>query len=201
MQVDKSSHIRVKGFGKDQQIIALLLGGAILLIGLLRPFHPLRSICRTSNGELATQALGQWIVEVQGAVRNPGIYRFDTAPTPLKVIQRAGGLITKSLSPQAPSRDLDTGTRIEVQELDSESAQLIISPISPKKRFVLGIPIALNQAHVEDLAIVPGISRNLARCIVEFRESHGPFRRWNDLKRVKGVGPKNLESFKSYLSL
>jgi len=69
------------------------------------------------------------------------------------------------------------------------------------KRLVLGIPVDVNQAGIDELAIVPGISHGLARRIVEFRESHGPFRTWNDLRCVKGVGPKNVERFRSYLSL
>jgi competence protein ComEA len=59
----------------------------------------------------------------------------------------------------------------------------------------------LNQAAVEDLVMIPGISHRLARRIVEFRESHGPFKTWHQLRRVKGIGPKKVESFRSYLSL
>jgi competence protein ComEA len=73
--------------------------------------------------------------------------------------------------------------------------------MDPRKKFVLGIPVPLNQADAEALAVIPGISQNLAQRIVEFRDSNGPFRSFNDLERVKGVGPKKLERLRACLSL
>jgi competence ComEA-like helix-hairpin-helix protein len=70
----------------------------------------------------------------------------------------------------------------------------------PAKKLVLGIPVSLNQADADDLALIPGISHSLAHRIVDFRDSSGPFRSLNDLDRVKGVGPKKLERLSSYLS-
>ncbi|MBW2170684.1 MAG: helix-hairpin-helix domain-containing protein [Deltaproteobacteria bacterium] len=96
---------------------------------------------------------------------------------------------------------LETGTRVELRTSERESGRVTISPIDPGKKFVLGIPVPLNQAGAEALAIIPGISHSLAQRIVEFRKSHGPFKTWHELRRVKGIGPKKVERFRSYLSL
>ncbi len=69
------------------------------------------------------------------------------------------------------------------------------------KRLSLGIPIEVNEAQEEDLALVPGVGKALALRIVEFRESHGPFRTWHELIRVKGVGSTNIQRFRNYLKL
>jgi competence protein ComEA len=191
----------VKGFARDQLIIAFLLGLSIFLIGLFRPFHPFGSALRSPDGPVAGQTPRPWIIEVEGAVKSPGIFRFQTPPTPYLAIQEAGGFLNTHLTPKTPGCSLDTGTRIEAQELDVGSVRLIVSPMSAGKKLVLGIPIALNQAGVEDLAIIPGISHALAGRMVAFRESHGPFRTWQEVRRVKGIGPRNLESFRSYLTL
>jgi competence ComEA-like helix-hairpin-helix protein len=51
----------------------------------------------------------------------------------------------------------------------------------------------LNRADVADLDALPGIGPVLARRIVEFRREHGPFRRVEELRAVRGVGPRLLE--------
>ncbi|MES0447545.1 MAG: helix-hairpin-helix domain-containing protein, partial [Desulfobacterales bacterium] len=84
---------------------------------------------------------------------------------------------------------------------NGDRLRLIITPMGSRERFVLAIPIELNEAGVEDLVMIPGISHRLARRIVEFRKSHGPFKTWEEVRRVKGIGPKKVESFRSYLSL
>ena len=194
--------MRLRIFSKDQQVIALVLGLAILFIGLFRASHPFGSIPGPSRSNLAPELRDQYMIEVAGAVKHPGIYTFDNPATAYQVIQSTGGPIGERRLPlDTPGDTLDTGMRVELQGSSAECAQVIIAPMSYRKRLVLGIPIELNQARVEDLAMIPGISHGLARRIIEFRESHGPFKTWNDLRRVKGIGPKKVESFRSYLDL
>jgi competence protein ComEA len=47
--------------------------------------------------------------------------------------------------------------------------------------------VDLNLATVSDLVGLPGIGPARARAIVAFRESNGPFRQLEDIKRVPGV--------------
>jgi len=67
-----------------------------------------------------------------------------------------------------------------------------------KKMLVLGIPFNVNDARPQDLALVPGISEALAQRIVGFRDAKGPFKTWDDLRKVKGVGPAKIETFREY---
>ncbi len=59
--------------------------------------------------------------------------------------------------------------------------------------FVEAGPLDLNQASAAELEKLPGIGPVLARRIVEWRETHGPFRSVQDLLKVPGIGPKTLE--------
>ncbi|MBW2329630.1 MAG: helix-hairpin-helix domain-containing protein [Deltaproteobacteria bacterium] len=192
----------VKSFNKDQQVITLMLGLAIFFTGIFRPFHPFWPILRPPNSDMMTEPRHQSVIEVSGAVKNPGIYTFDKPPTAYQTIQSIGGPTgERPLSFDTPDDTLDTGMRIELHGSNPQFAQLTLTPMSSRKRLVLGVPVRLNQARVEDLAIIPGISHGLARRIVEFRESHGPFKTWNNLRCVKGIGPKKVKSLQSYLSL
>lgn len=51
----------------------------------------------------------------------------------------------------------------------------------------------LNRATAEDLDELPGVGPVIAQRIVDFRRHHGPFRRVEDLRAVRGIGPRLLE--------
>lgn len=55
-----------------------------------------------------------------------------------------------------------------------------------------GPPVDLNRAVLEELESLPGIGPTLARRILESRRREGPFRKAEDLLRVKGIGPATL---------
>lgn len=187
------------GFSREQHVILLLVGLAIFCIDLFRPFHP---VPHTASTNLTTQPSPQWIIEVTGAVTNPGIYVFHAAPTAQEALRRADGPASEGcVSSSRTHCPLETGTRVDVATSERKRHRVTISPMDPGKKLVLGIPIPLNQVDAEPLATIPGISEGLAHRIVNFRRAQGPFQTWNDLKRVRGIGPKRIEKFRSYLTL
>ena len=73
--------------------------------------------------------------------------------------------------------------------------------LSGRERLLLGLPIDLNRASVDDLAPVPGLSARLASAVVADRERHGPFQDVDALLRVRGVGPARLAKAKPSLTV
>ena len=61
------------------------------------------------------------------------------------------------------------------------------------------LQIDVNQADWPELCLMPGIGEQIARRIVADRDENGPFRDWNELRRVRGIGPRTLEGMKPYL--
>ena len=53
--------------------------------------------------------------------------------------------------------------------------------------------IDVNRALASELDALPGIGPVLARRIVEHRRLHGPFRSLEELRAVRGLGPRLLE--------
>jgi competence protein ComEA len=60
-------------------------------------------------------------------------------------------------------------------------------------------PLELNKATASDLKAIKGIGDAKARWIIEYREKQGAFTRVDDLLNVTGIGPKTLESIRTYL--
>ena len=59
--------------------------------------------------------------------------------------------------------------------------------------------VDLNRAGAEELTAVPGIGATMALRIVEWRDEHGPFRRVEDLMKVKGIGEKSFQKMRPYV--
>ena len=57
--------------------------------------------------------------------------------------------------------------------------------------------ININEASMEELAKLPGVGDSLAERIVAAR----PFEYMEDLEKVNGIGPNNIENLKPYVDL
>ena len=68
-------------------------------------------------------------------------------------------------------------------------------PRAPQER------VDLNSADEQELTAIPGIGEAIARRIVEWREEHGPFRRVEDLLKVKGIGEKSLQRLRPHVTV
>jgi competence ComEA-like helix-hairpin-helix protein len=82
-----------------------------------------------------------------------------------------------------------------------EDRSICVSQINGKRRIALGIPIGINSASIEDLKALPGIGTELARRIVEYRNSNNGFRKIEELLMIKGIGKKRFERIKPFIDL
>jgi competence ComEA-like helix-hairpin-helix protein len=62
-------------------------------------------------------------------------------------------------------------------------------------------PVNLNTATSEELQLVPGIGLVIAEKILQMRKSYGAFKSVDDLRAVRGIGPKRLEKMRKYLTV
>lgn len=77
-----------------------------------------------------------------------------------------------------------SGRTVEIEKAQPQTAQFQVD---------------INKAAWPELATLPGVGRNLAERIVESRETKGPFRDNNDLRRVRGIGVHTMENVRPYL--
>jgi competence protein ComEA len=139
-------------------------------------------------------------IELEGAVQRPGLFTYRQPPTVFRVLEDGGGLTGKSEIPaQQGQAVLTKDTRIAISVDSAQRLILETGPISIKSLWILGRPIPVNQATVEDLDRIPGIGPGLAQRIVAYREQQGPFPDPESLKDVKGIKEKTLERIRPFL--
>lgn len=174
-------------FSRAQQAVILLLGVALLILWAWRGNFGL------SPNPPPARTLSPVFVEVTGTVARPGVYSFPHPPTLLEVWRSAGA----TAPPPEGEAKLRSGLRLEI----TKEGRYQLSQMSGSQLLTLGLALDLNKATREDLEALPDIGPVMAERIINFRQSHGPFRRIEDLEQVSGIGPKKLEKIKPYLVL
>jgi comEA protein len=72
---------------------------------------------------------------------------------------------------------------------------------SKNKKLAPGKKININLALAGDLQLLPGIGEVTAERIIEYRENKGPFKKIEDIKKVKGIGDKKFGQMKEFITV
>lgn len=75
----------------------------------------------------------------------------------------------------------------------SRSAPPASRPVGGWQGLLLGQPLDLNAATLEDLQALPRVGPKTAAAILAARQERGRFSQVDDLLEVRGIGPKTLE--------
>jgi competence protein ComEA len=144
--------------------------------------------------EAAGPAPRRLVVDVEGAVRRPGVYRFETGARVADAIARAGGTTRRAdralVNLAAPLAD---GQQLVVPRRGGGAGAGGGSPPAPAG------PVDLNTASVEQLDELPGIGPVTAQKIVDYRAEHGPFTSVDQLDAISGIGPSRIDNLRGHV--
>ena len=145
------------------------------------------------------------VVQIEGGVHRPGVYRVPEGTRVYELIERAGGAKEGAdLSGLNLAASLYDGQKITIPLIPPSSSGEI--PEGASSQVVVQSSVAssslvnVNTASPKELESLPGIGEVLAQRIVEYRETHGPFRSPEDLLKVKGIGPRKLENIRDRIT-
>jgi competence protein ComEA len=79
---------------------------------------------------------------------------------------------------------------------------LIVLALAAPGLLFAATPVNINQADAATIArSLDGIGTSRAEAIVAWRDAHGPFKKADDLKHVKGIGKATIERNRSAILL
>ena len=185
---------------RSQLVVYAAVAAALLLVG-----------ARAIRGEEATETSfaagpggggaslsiggqgGDLVVDVTGAVRNPGVYRMPAGSRVNDAVARAGGA-----APRAELEAINLAARL------ADGQQVVVPERIPGGATAAAGsgdegPISLGTATVEQLEEIEGIGPVTAGDIVEFRDEHGGLSSVDQLDQVPGIGPATMESLRARL--
>lgn len=150
-------------------------------------------------------------VQVQGAVKHPGVYWMPVGSRVAELLQRAGGP-----RKDAQLKGLDLAELLQDGELCYvPTYKETLPPPSPSPvplatgrrrasaaRLAPGQRINLNRADAATLEELPGIGPSLASAILQERAKlGGRFNSLDDLREIPGFGPKRVQRLQSLVTL
>ena len=133
--------------------------------------------------------IGRIVVQVAGAVRNPGMFEVDDDTRVGEAIELAGGTTTI-----AETAEINFARRV----VDGEQIFVPKRAVGSREAKSVSIPavLDLNLATGKQLADLPGVGQDLGAAIVAHRRRIGKFTSIEQLLEVKGIGPRKLAGIK-----
>lgn len=181
-------------------LLAIVVGVLLCLVWLNRPQTISEPIVVASGTPLVPSPVAKntnlmIVVDVEGAVRNPGLKTLPAGSRIADAIKAAGGL----------RKRLPTGS-INLAEKVSDG-QLIVVSSAPNRVDATNASssqnsggtaalVNLNSATVEQLDALPGVGPVMSSRILAWRDEHQGFHAVEELQEVPGIGPKVFANLK-----
>lgn len=144
-----------------------------------------------------------WVVDVKGAVVNPGIYEVAKNMRIQDAIDLAGGLLA-----DANTRQLNFAQHLEDQMLiyvplvgEENETESGVPVSTPGKEMPGAAKMNINTADVTSLQELPGIGEKKAQQIIAHRTEKGSFQAIEDIMEVSGIGQKTFEGLRELITV
>lgn len=151
------------------------------------------------------------VVDIKGAVVNPGVYKVVKESIVNDLIQMAGGLtkdadtsnlnLSKTLTNEMV---VTVYTKDEVKnmaKLDSITESTESTSNDKTTTDKASSLININTASLSELQNIPGVGEAKAKLIIDYRTNCGKFTKKEDIKNIKGIGDKMYEKMAPYLTV
>lgn len=132
------------------------------------------------------QAENKIVVQIIGEVNNPNVYEVQMGIRLNELIEIAGGFTENADIKQ-----------VNLALLLTDQMKITIPSILDSEEKVSKINI--NTADLALLMTLNGIGEVKAQAIIDYRETHGPFKTIEEIMKVKGIGLKTFEKIKDYI--
>lgn len=129
-------------------------------------------------------------VYVTGAVKNPGVYKLRDGDRVKDLVEIAGGL--------GENADL-LSVNLAKKLTDEEKIHIPYVNESDSGNSVKDGRININTADETELDKLPGIGPSLAKRIIDYRNTNGPFKKIDEIKNVAGIGDKKFQDIKDLI--
>ena len=210
--------------------ILLILGGIYLKVNLVND-----SMVVSNNDDIEEDILNNeeenkidssdkfYLVDIKGAVNDPGVYKVDVGMRVNDVVNMAGGLMENANTSLINLSKLVSDEMVIIIYTDEEvkNSNLVNTVIKVVEKECKcpniendscindkitdtitngGGKVNINTASVEELSNLDGIGVSKAEAIIKYREENGKFNSIEDITKVSGIGNNVYEKIKDNIT-
>ena len=144
-------------------------------------------------------------VDIDGEVKNPGVYQIGADSRIFQVIEEAGGL-TKNADTSSinQAETVYDGAKIHIPgKGEAGGSPFLEGAGSPEASAGTSLQgkININTAGSDDLQKLPGIGQVTASKIIDYRTANGSFHSIEDIMNVSGIGDKTFEKIRDQITV
>ncbi|WP_438420260.1 helix-hairpin-helix domain-containing protein [Bacillus siamensis] len=185
--------------------VCLTAGAVIICIWLFRPEKEelvkqqsvLGQTASASGTDKTDTADDKIMIDIKGAVRNPGVYEMKAGDRVTQAIEKAGGLKEKADELNVNlAEQLQDGTVVYIPS-EGEEENRPKTAAGEKE----DAPVNINTATLDELQAISGVGQKKAEAIIAYREENGRFQTAEDLMKVSGFGEKSFERIKTSITV
>lgn len=143
------------------------------------------------------------VVDVGGAVIEPGVVELDAGSRVADAIEAAGGLaIDADCTTLNQAQLLQDGQKVYVpKEGEIDASGALVDSSTQEAGQAATTLVNINTATLEELDALPGVGPATAQAIIDDREANGPFASEEDIMRVSGIGERKYEKLKGSICI
>lgn len=134
----------------------------------------------------AADSKNEIYVQINGAVKYPGVYKVQDDARIFDVVELAGGM-TEDAEPEAVNQALPVEDGQMITICTQEEWELArAEEKSPAEQADDGL-VDINTADAAKLCTLPGVGQARAESILAYRQEHGGFQSVEEIKQVSGI--------------
>lgn len=182
-----------------QWLLMTLLGALLFSLFTLRYF--------ARHASPPPPAPAPTVVTVEGAVSRPGVYLLDASMSSVRdALQVAGGIRSGTVAiplealGAAGGEPIRSGRKVRVIADAAAGVQVVFESPDAAHCLFLGEKLDLNRAAVQELLLVPRMTRDMAEAIVS-RRLQRPWESLDELREIPGIGPRTVEKWRKCLTV
>ncbi|WP_342007964.1 helix-hairpin-helix domain-containing protein [Bacillus sp. YBsi01] len=185
--------------------VCLAAGAIFICIWLFRPEKEepvkqqsvLGQTASASGTDKTDTADDKIMIDMKGAVRNPGVYEMKAGDRVTQAIEKAGGLKEKADELNVNlAEQLQDGTVVYIPSKGEEENRPKTAAGEKEDA-----PVNINTATLDELQAISGVGQKKAEAIIAYREENGRFQTAEDLMKVSGFGEKSFERIKTSITV
>lgn len=181
-----------------------LIGAGLIIVIVAGALLILYSSNKNKNEPKITIQEEKITVDIEGAVKNPGVYQLKNGSLIQDAINLAGGL-SENADNELMAQNINRAEILKNNQKINIPLKILNTPTVAGTAETFGTAetqgkININSASLSELDSLPGIGPVYAQRIIDYRQKK-PFSSIEEIKEIQGIGDKTFAKFKDLITI